>query len=505
MRKTSMLSQSSSLEEVARVERYSVCDLLVEVDTRRVLRGGEEVHLTELSFDVLVILLRRAPGVVTKRQLMKEVWQGQVVEPDTVKKRITLLRESLADGKRQDPLIRVIRGRGYAINASVERINADSLHKGKQWRRPLTTLNWLALFALGLTLAAMMLRRDDAIEELADFTEKPTAVAIGTIPPGAEMNPVLSDTDIDPLAYQAYVEGRMLRRTVGGLAEAITSLERAIDIEPGFAAAYAELSLCKLTNSSRGSIDHRASELDAARKLSQRALELDPRLPLAYAVASAVASVDWNWLGAEALLQKGLSISPDDEYLLAYQSRMTLVRGDIDTAITLTMPLIERRVTDAGLHYNLGSHYYRAGRYREAIDSYRHALTLSPEQPDAHMAIGRIRALQGDSQAALREMALEPHHDCQLYGLVIAHTAAGAEPDATGILEKFISRGAKRWAYRIGALHAFRGDIDKAFDSLELAYTLRDNELTKFKTDPLLSSIRDDPRYVELLARMKLD
>jgi DNA-binding winged helix-turn-helix (wHTH) protein len=370
-----MLSPSSSLEEVADAERYSVRDLLVEVDTRRVLRGGEEVHLTELSFDVLVVLLRRAPGVVSKRQLMKEVWQGLVIEPDTVKKRITLLRESLADGERQDPLIRVVRGRGYAINATVERLHDNSLDLGKKWRRPLTALSWLVLFALGLTLAAVMLLRDDAREQSTDFAAKPAAVTVGTGAPAAEKDPAISDADIDPLAYQLYIEGRMLRRTTNGLAEAITALERAIDIEPGFAAAYAELSLCKLTSSGRGKIDHRRSELDAARKLSQRALELDSQLPLAYAVASVVASVDWNWPGAEALLQKGLSISPDDEYLLAYQSRMASIRGD----------------------------------------------------------------------------------------------------------------------------------IDKAFSSLDLAYTLHDSELIKIITDPLLDSIRDDPRYVELLARMKLD
>ena len=500
-----MLSRSSSLEKVADAERYSVCDLLVEVDTRRVLRGGEKVHLTELSFDVLVVLLRRAPAVVSKRRLMNEVWQGQVVEPDTVKKRITLLRESLADGERQDPLIRVIRGRGYAINASVERLNGNNLNQGKKWQRPLTALNWLVLFALGLTLAGVMLRRDDTSEQSADFSAKPEAINVVTGAPAAENDPVISGADIDPLAYQAYLEGRMLRRTTNGLADAITALERAIDIEPGFAAAYAELSLCKLSNSARGKIDHRQSELDAARKLSQRALELDSQLSLAYAVASVVASVDWNWPGAEALLQKGLSISPDDEYLLAYQSHMASVRGDMDTAISLAMPLIERRVTDAGLHYNLGRHYYRAGRYREAIDFYRHALELNPGQPDVHMAIGRIRALQGDPGAALPEMGLEPHPDCQLYGLVIAHTAAGNELVASDLLEKLIARGAERWAYRIGALHAYRGDLDKAFGSLDLAYTLRDSGLIKIKTDPLLDSIRYDPRYADLLARMKLD
>jgi len=500
-----MLSHSSSPEKVADAERYSVCDLLVEVDTRRVLRGGEEVHLTELSFDVLVVLLRRAPGVVSKRQLMKEVWQGLVVEPDTVKKRITLLRASLADGEQQDPLIRVIRGRGYAISASVKRLDANSLHQGKRWRRPLTALNVIVLFVLGLTLAIVMLRYDDASEQSMDFTAKPAVINVGAGAPTAEKGPVTSYTDIDPLAYQAYLEGKMLRRTENGLAKAITVLERAIDIEPGFAAAYAELGLCKLTSSGRGMIDHRQLELDAARKLSKRALELDSQLPLAYAVASAVASVDWNWLQAEMLLQKGLSISPDDEYLLAYQSHMASIQGDMDTAIKLAMPLTEHRVTDAGLHSTLGSHYYRAGRYREAIGAYRHALELNPEQPDVHMAVGRIRALQGDPDAALREMGLEPHHDCQLYGLVIAHTAAGNEPTARSILEKFIAGGAERWAYRIGALHAYRGNIDKAFGSLDLAYALHDNGLIKIKTDPLLDRIRDDPRYVELLARMKLD
>ena len=94
--------------------------------------------------------------------------------------------------------------------------------------------------------------------------------------------------------------------------------------------------------------------------------------------------MDWNWSHAEALLQTGLAISPDDEYLLAYQARMASIRGDTDTAIALSMPLVERRVTEARLHYTLGHHYYRAGRYHEAVDSYRDALKLSPEQPDAH-------------------------------------------------------------------------------------------------------------------------
>jgi TolB-like protein/DNA-binding winged helix-turn-helix (wHTH) protein/Tfp pilus assembly protein PilF len=154
-----MLSHSSAFEEVAVAERYSVGDLLVEVDTRRVFRGDKEVHLTELSFDVFVVLLRHAPEVVSKQQLMNEAWQGLVIEPETVKKRITLLRESLTDGERQDPLIRVIRGRGYALNESVERLpeglkrDADVVRKYSLTQATGKKLQQIILVVLALALA----------------------------------------------------------------------------------------------------------------------------------------------------------------------------------------------------------------------------------------------------------------------------------------------------------------------------------------------------------------
>lgn len=499
-----MLSDSSAMEFPTDAERYRVCDLLVEVDTRRVLRGEQEVHLTELSFDVLVTLLRHAPEVVSKQQLMTEVWQGLVVEPDTVKKRITLLRESLSDGDQKDSLIRVVRGCGYAINAPVIRFDASDLRQGRKPPRVLIAFGGSALFALGLTLAAFMLPHHDDNARPADLTVNPATL---TVPAGAQeakFLPYANHEDIDPLAYQAYINGRMLRRT-NRLSQAITELERAIDIEPRFAAAYAELGLCIMTRSGQGPIEDRGPDLEAARALAQRALELDPQLPMAYAIAGAVELRAWNWVEAGLIFQKGLSLAPDDEYLLIFQSNLAGIMGDMDAENHAAMLFLERRVTESTAHVGAGDRYYRAGRYREAIDAYRQALVLSPDLPDVHMSIGRARALQGNTDAAVREMDLEPHPDCRLYGLVIAHTAAGNEPVATGLLEKLMARGAERWAYRVGSLHAYRGDSDKAFDSLDSAYALHDADMRMIKTDPLLAGIRDDPRYGELLVRLNLD
>jgi hypothetical protein len=59
-------------------------------------------------------------------------------------------------------------------------------------------------------------------------------------------------------------------------------------------------------------------------------------------------------------------------------------------------------------------------------------------------------------------------------------------------------------AYQIAEVHGFRGDADKAFVWLERAYVQRDGGLTGLKVSPLLTSLREDPRYTGLLKKMRL-
>ena len=59
-------------------------------------------------------------------------------------------------------------------------------------------------------------------------------------------------------------------------------------------------------------------------------------------------------------------------------------------------------------------------------------------------------------------------------------------------------------AYQIAQAHAWRGEHDAAFEWLNRAYTQRDGGLAEVKYDPLLRSLRGDPRYTELLKKMNL-
>jgi hypothetical protein len=59
-------------------------------------------------------------------------------------------------------------------------------------------------------------------------------------------------------------------------------------------------------------------------------------------------------------------------------------------------------------------------------------------------------------------------------------------------------------AYQIAQIRAFRNEDDAAFEWLERAYDQRDSGLVEMKGDPLLANLRDDPRYLALLKRLRL-
>ena len=99
-------------------------------------------------------------------------------------------------------------------------------------------------------------------------------------------------------------------------------------------------------------------------------------------------------------------------------------------------------------------------------------------------------------------MALEPNPIFRIYGLVIAHTAAGNDAAAIAALEDFEKESRKCCEYWLGALNAYRGETNAAFRYLESAWKGREVGLLDLQVDPLLEGIRSDPRYSALVTRV---
>ncbi|MFB8753674.1 MULTISPECIES: response regulator transcription factor [Streptomyces] len=91
-----------------------VADLEVDEDTREVRRGGRRLSLTPTEFEVLRYLMRRSPSVLTKAQILDHVWEyGFGGRSNVVELVVSRLRRKLDDTG--EPLIRTVRGFGYAI------------------------------------------------------------------------------------------------------------------------------------------------------------------------------------------------------------------------------------------------------------------------------------------------------------------------------------------------------------------------------------------------------
>src|SRR5688572_12048330 len=98
----------------------------VEIDPSLgcVRRAGAEQHLRQQTFQVLLYLLDRRERLVTKRELIEQVWRGAAVTDDALVQCIVDIRKALGDDCRRPRYIKTVPKAGYRFIASVEDANA---------------------------------------------------------------------------------------------------------------------------------------------------------------------------------------------------------------------------------------------------------------------------------------------------------------------------------------------------------------------------------------------
>ncbi len=111
---------------------------------------------------------------------------------------------------------------------------------------------------------------------------------------------------------------------------------------------------------------------------------------------------------------------------------------------------------------------------------------------------------RGDGKAALREAQLEPDEGYRHFELALAHYARGDRPAADAALAELIAKDAKIEAYQIAEVYAWRGETDKAFEWLQIAFDNRDTGLLGLLIDPLTRRLHHDVRYNTMLGKVGL-
>jgi TolB-like protein/DNA-binding winged helix-turn-helix (wHTH) protein/Tfp pilus assembly protein PilF len=308
-------------------------------------------------------------------------------------------------------------------------------------------------------------------------------------------------------AYEAYLEGQYFfgrGDSKAGLDRALVYANKAINLEPKYAPAWAlrsrvwsfmaDYDLTAMSQSYR-----------QAREDAEHAIVLDPGLAAAYlALGWIQMDDDWDWSGAEASLAKAADLEPGNADVLYCTALLYEIQGRLPEAIETQKRAISLDPLQARSYSQLGYQLYFAGHYDEADTALEKALELNPQKEQDHITRGELLLASRHAQEALAEMEREPEKNWKLFGEALAYYALGRIPDSDAALKRLIGRGENSWACQIAQIYAYRGEHDKAFEWLDRAYQLHDGGLPYIKVDYILTKLRQDPRYSNLLQRMRL-
>jgi tetratricopeptide (TPR) repeat protein len=145
-----------------------------------------------------------------------------------------------------------------------------------------------------------------------------------------------------------------------------------------------------------------------------------------------------------------------------------------------------------------------SGDYDVALASYRQVLDMNPDFPGARAFRSRIKLIQQKPDSAMKESELESNDFWKRYAQILALLSQEKKDEANRLLDQMIIEDGQHAAYQIAEIFAFQGDLTAAFDWLERAYQQRDGGMKEMIGNYFLSNLHEDPRWAELLTRMKL-
>jgi DNA-binding winged helix-turn-helix (wHTH) protein len=97
-------------------------------ETRQLLRGGEEIHLSPKAFDLLCTLVAKRPNVVSKADLFGQIWPNTFVVDGNLNVLVSEIRKALDEDAQSPQFIRTAHGVGYAFCAETTDLSGAAHH-----------------------------------------------------------------------------------------------------------------------------------------------------------------------------------------------------------------------------------------------------------------------------------------------------------------------------------------------------------------------------------------
>jgi len=326
---------------------------------------------------------------------------------------------------------------------------------------------------------------------------------------GRGQNSVPASVSPNSQAHEDYLRGLYFRNryNVDGLGKAIEYFKRAISEDPSFAQAYAGLADCYAM--ARPIFATPPLEvIPKIRAAAFKALELDPKVGEPHIDLAVSAEYEFDWPAAEREFKKGLELSPGNVWGHIWYAWYLTLMGRRDDVLAQEMIAAQLDPVSPYVVESVASYYSDIGRYDTAFEQYRSALALEPNFGLAHQDLGDAYLFRGKCENAIQQLRLANEAmpgPRRMARLGFAYGVCGHTAEARKILRDFLNeprRGAIP-ALAIAEIYLGLGDKEQAVPWLEKAIDERDLEVN-LKSDAHFESLRSDPRFLDLLRRMKL-
>jgi TolB-like protein len=309
-------------------------------------------------------------------------------------------------------------------------------------------------------------------------------------------------------AYNLFLQARYFfqHETLENLEKAMRLLEKAIELDPAYAAAWAELSQVqqRWTGGYPSTHDF-VTGMEIARASAEKALALDDQLPDAHLALAAIhAQYDWDWEAAEREVRRALELDPNNVFALGGLAQVNYTWGRFDETIAVLRRALELDPLSLQLHQGVGDALISVGRYEEGLAAFRRAEAIDPGIARVNVNIGYTLMLLERFDEAATYYDAEPVDWIADLARILLLRRTGDKASWLAATEKYADDYGEQNSYQLAELYADGSMPDEAFYWLERGYAIRDPGVVSVRFDQLMDNLHDDPRWQEFLTKMGL-
>lgn len=310
-------------------------------------------------------------------------------------------------------------------------------------------------------------------------------------------------------AFNLYLRGRYFwnKYSKDWVLKAIDVFKQAIAVDSNYALAYCGLAdaYFRLSN-----VHFPPREvLPKAKEAALRAVEIDEDLGDAHSSLGLIkVYYDHDWNGAESEFRKAVRLNPD--LVSAHQrlgSYLTFM-GRFEEGIRHYETALDLDPFSLQINMNLATTYFLRGEYDRAVRHLSTTVELEPNYMPTHFVLGCTYIQQGRLREAIEEFQLIYRLDDEAYlalGFMgYAHALANERAEAETLLNVLQEIAQRKYVspYSMLVIHLGLGPQERVFELLEQLCEEGNDWLVWLRVSPELKSVRNDPRFQNLLTRL---